>query len=233
MKAVILAAGLGSRLGADHPKGLLRLDGETLVGRQLRLLRERGIQDISMVVGHLADHYRQAFPEGVRFIENSDYATTGSLRSLLLAHSELGSDLLTLESDLVYEARALNHLESNDLILASGFTESGDEVFLDAPDGRLRGMSKQRGALKGPAVGEFVGLCRLSAGLLDALQDWGRDHPAAHYESDGMVAACGRFEIRVELLPDLIWTEVDDPHHWKRCQNLIWPRLKEREGLTP
>lgn len=229
MKTVILAAGLGSRLGHHLPKGLLSPGSETLLQRSIRLLQEAGLGPVTLVVGHQAEVYK-ALPERLKFVDNPDYASTGSLLSLRLAFQQLQDDLLVLESDLLYEARALPALlgssEPNALLL-SGFTEAGDEVYVDAPEGRLRGMSKTRSDLQGPAVGEFVGICRFSKELLQDMDDWGRDHPAAHYESDGVVALCQKHRVGVVAVPDLVWCEVDDAHHWQRCQQLILPKLRD------
>ncbi|MBT9587218.1 phosphocholine cytidylyltransferase family protein [bacterium] len=231
MKAVILAAGLGSRLGFNRPKGLLAPGKETLVQRSVRLLTQAGLAPVTLVVGHQADQYR-GLPEPLRFVDNPEYASTGSLRSLMLAHQVLQDDLLVLESDLLYESRALDCLlkcpEPN-AILTSGWTGAGDEVWIDAPDARLRNMSKDRSQLERSPDGEFVGICRFSLGLLQDLQSWGATRPEAHYESDGLVALCEKHRLDTVHVDDLIWCEVDDPHHWERCQQLILPRLREIE----
>jgi 2-aminoethylphosphonate-pyruvate transaminase len=231
MKAVILAAGLGSRLGFHRPKGLLAPGPETLVQRSIRLLHQAGLGPVTLVVGHQAAYYRD-LPEPVGFVDNPDYASTGSLRSLTLAYQALQDDLLVLESDLLYERRALQCLlaspEAN-AILTSGFSDAGDEVWVDAPQSRLRAMSKDRSRLPQPPVGEFVGICRFSQGLLQDLESWGASRPEAHYESDGLVALCEKHRVAVVQVDDLIWCEVDDPQHWLRCQQLILPRLRETE----
>lgn len=228
MRTVILAAGLGSRLGHNRPKGLLAPVDETLVQRSIRLLQEAGLGPVTLVVGHMAEHY-QKLPEAPLCLTNADYATTGSLRSLLIAHRHLQDDLVVLESDLVYEPRALERLlacPQPNVILASGFTGAGDEVYVDAPGARLRNLSKDRAAFT--PMGEFVGINRFSHQLLQALESWGESHPEAHYESDGLVALCDRHPVHVELIADLIWCEVDDPEHWRRCQTEIYPRLLEK-----
>lgn len=227
MQAVILAAGLGSRLGHRLPKGLLELEGESLIQRSLRLLRETGLP-VTLVVGHQSEHYR-SLPEQPRLVENPDFATTGSLRSLVLAHQALQEDLLVLESDLLYEPRALRSILGSpqpDLILTSGLTRSGDEVWVDAPAGRLRGLSKDPTRLEGEVCGEFVGISKFSRNLLDRMESWGARFPEAHYETDGLVSQCQDHPIQTMHIPDLIWCEVDDPQHWLRCQQQIWPRLK-------
>src|SRR5438067_1200865 len=59
-RAVILAAGQGIRLRStvdDRPKGLIEIGGEPLVGRSIRLLRDAGVDEVTIVGGHLAGQY--------------------------------------------------------------------------------------------------------------------------------------------------------------------------------
>jgi 2-aminoethylphosphonate-pyruvate transaminase len=148
--AVILAAGLGARLKSvdDRPKGLIEIGGEPLVGRSVRLLRTRGIEAITIVVGHCADAYRAfaANQADIHLAANDAFATTGSMASLAVALDRIGEPVVVLESDLVYESRALDVLlnsPSADATLLSGATGAGDEVWVWAPDGRIAAMSKQ------------------------------------------------------------------------------------------
>jgi len=83
----------------------------------------------------------------VRCVHNPDFATTGSMHSLYLAREALPNDFLLLESDLLYEPRALRELLAaprGDYVLVSGPTGLGDEVFTYAEGGRLVALSKTR-----------------------------------------------------------------------------------------
>src|SRR5919109_3038090 len=88
MRAVILAAGKGSRLNGtigDKPKCLVRVGDRTLIERQIETFRSVGIDDIKVIVGCQADRGQQACGNGVSYIENTGYAQTNSLYSLWLA----------------------------------------------------------------------------------------------------------------------------------------------------
>ena len=91
MRAVILAAGLCSRLRPHSdglPKGLLPLGNSTPLDRQVAILRAAGIADIAMVIGYCADRLREHFGKDmIKFIENPAYASTGSVFSLFLARA--------------------------------------------------------------------------------------------------------------------------------------------------
>lgn len=224
--ACILAAGLGTRLGPlPHPKGFLRLGGRTLIERSLALLRAHGVERIVVATGHLASFY-EALP-GVETVHNPDFASTGSLASLACAAPRLDGDVLLLESDLVYEPRALGVLLEHphpDLVLLSGPTGAGDEVFVETdPSGRLVSMSKDPRRL-GRVTGELVGLSRLSHPLLEEVVA----EVEGGYETEGLVRCAAAREILCPLVPDLVWAEIDDAAHLARAARLPLPELPDR-----
>jgi choline kinase len=103
-KAIILAAGVGSRLRPltdDRPKCLLDVGGQTIIERQVATLRRWGVNDVVVVVGYRADQVRGCLGDRVRYLENQRYEATNSLYSLWLARDELRSGALILNSDVV------------------------------------------------------------------------------------------------------------------------------------
>ena len=113
--AVILAAGRGSRMNdatKDRPKCLLYLAGKPLLHWQLEALRYAGIPRIVVVRGYLKEMLTGDFET----LENSDWASSNMVRTLLCALSEVGdSTLLVSYADIVYRA---GHVEK--LIQAEG-----------------------------------------------------------------------------------------------------------------
>lgn len=117
MRAIVFAAGRGSRLGAltiRRPKCLLPLASESVLRRQLRLLGEVGIQDVVLVAGYRwADILAHvAGLHGVTLALNPLHAGTGSISSVVAAREHYAGDVLFLNSDLVYERRMLEGLVS-------------------------------------------------------------------------------------------------------------------------
>ena len=96
--AVILAAGLGSRLGPvteDLPKGLLTIRGEPLLERQIRQLTEKGITEIILVVGYQKEKFDYLVSKySVKLIYNPEYAVKNNLSSLYCARSFLKNTYL-------------------------------------------------------------------------------------------------------------------------------------------
>jgi 2-aminoethylphosphonate-pyruvate transaminase len=237
--AVILAAGLGSRLKhhtEDQPKGFLEIDGRSLIERSLTNLVNGGIQEIIIGTGYLHDHFealKKSFP--IKTFRNDDYSVTGSMYTLFVLKHLINQPFLLLESDLLYDPIALEYLQDDpraDIILASGATNSGDEVYIQSSaESTLENMSKDRKLLS-HIDGELVGISKLSLDLLDQVTSFAERHFAVgkkmmNYE-DALVGASTDVPIHIKVIQDLIWCEIDDENHLDRALKLIYPRIKNK-----
>lgn len=220
-------------LGEETPKGFLQAGGQTLIERSIEALRGAGIDRVVIVTGHLAQHYAalaEKLGAWVTVMHNPEYATSGSLVSLLCA-GDPGEPYLLVESDLLYERRAPRLLVESahaDLLLASGPTGSGDEVYVGAEAGHLVDLTKQRGDLRGSPAGELVGLTRVSPALHAEIVSQAGPLLAAtrHVEYEAALTAAARVHpVPVLVVDDLVWTEVDDARHLSRALSSIAPRL--------
>ncbi len=240
--AVILAAGRGTRLAGevtDRPKGFIRIGAQPIVEESIDRLAAAGVREVIVVTGHLA-HYYEELARGraglVRTVHNPRFADSGSMYSLYCARERVRGPFLLLESDLVYEPRALTTLidgQAEDAILLSGPTGAGDEVLVATRAGILTGMSKRRAELAGEVAGELVGITRVSPGLFARMC---RIAEAAFerslmfdYETDCLVAAGRERPIACPLVPDLLWGEIDDPGQLARVRDEVYPELQRRQ----
>ena len=110
IKAIILAAGRGSRLNPyteSLPKPMTELGGITLLERQIKTLLDCGISDIILVTGYLNKHLNFS---KTRQIYNSDWQTTNMVESLFCAEKEFGNDIIISYGDIVYERKVLKSL---------------------------------------------------------------------------------------------------------------------------
>lgn len=122
-RAVILAAGFGSRLmplTSDRPKGMVSLLGIPMLARQIAILRKNGISDISIVGGYLAQRLDTlALP----VIPNPAYETTNMVESLMCARALMDGkqDLIMAYGDIVYEPGVLKALlrENGDVVVTA------------------------------------------------------------------------------------------------------------------
>lgn len=111
MKGIILAAGRGSRMGgltADHPKGMIKVGGKSLLEWQMSALRSAGVEDICIVRGYRGDAMRYA---GVTYLDNVNWERTNMVSSLLVASDILGKEPCVVSyADIVYSADAVANL---------------------------------------------------------------------------------------------------------------------------
>ncbi len=246
--AAILAAGAGTRLGddfADRPKGFLQLGTQPIIAESLQRLARAGIREVVIVTGHQAGYYEQLRHEAniaVRTVHNASYAESGSMYSLYCARHELNDTFLLLESDLIYEPRALSALlehPADDAILLSGPTEAGDEVWVATRNGSLTAMSKDPASLAdaGEISGELVGICKISPPLFEIMlrvaESAFTETLHFDYETDCLVAAAAQRNIACPLIPDLAWAEIDDAEHLRRARETVYPEIERRgsEGV--
>lgn len=175
--AVILAAGPGSRLlphTAHSPKCLTRIGGQPILRYQIAALRECGIDDIVIVVGYLADRIREFVDGGVRCVENREFASTNSSYSLWLAREHVRDGFVHLNSDLLFEPRALRALleapEENAVIVDREVRPGSDMMKARMNGSAILEMGKE---LNGGAAAEVVGPVKFgragAARLLTAL----------------------------------------------------------------
>jgi len=234
--AVILAAGMGRRLRGtlgDLPKGLLEVGGVSLLERSLKALRSCGVGRVVLVTGHGAGSYDRFLADRFPDVEtccNPEYERAGSMRSLRAARGLVAEPFLLLESDLLYEPRALTEMQerpAGSWLLVSGPTGQGDEVYAYGPPGRLALLSKERPPGTEPQ-GEFVGISRLTPALFEAMC---RRHDEvagvrACYEYDDCLSDLSASQaVCVHLVEDLVWAEIDDDAQHRRAVERVLPAL--------
>ena len=122
MKAIILAAGMGSRLKAltkDNPKCMVKVNGETLIERVLSQLDKCNLEEIILVLGYKKEVLKEyinnlKIKTKVSYIDNDIYDKTNNIYSLYMAKEEmLKNDILLLESDLIFDDSILKNLTAD------------------------------------------------------------------------------------------------------------------------
>ncbi|MBR9706377.1 phosphocholine cytidylyltransferase family protein [Candidatus Pacearchaeota archaeon] len=115
MKAIICAAGMGTRLGKyteNLPKCMLEFNNKPLLEHQVDTLRSSGINDISIVRGYMPDKINIT---GTKYYENPDFATTNMVASLMTAEKEMSTDseILICYADILYEKRLIDKIQKS------------------------------------------------------------------------------------------------------------------------
>ncbi len=102
MRAVILAAGRGTRMGRygeNMPKGMLPFKGKTLIERQIDELRSIGLKDIVIATGYKSKMINYG---GITYYHNADFADTNMVETLMCAREALDTDILVSYADIYY-----------------------------------------------------------------------------------------------------------------------------------
>jgi 2-aminoethylphosphonate-pyruvate transaminase len=241
-QAIIVAAGLGTRLKektVSMPKGFLELNGIAIVEWSVQKLLACGIEKIIIGTGHCAEAYNKLAKKypAIQTVYSAEYETTGSMATLSVCAPYVTEDFLLLESDLIYDSIGLSVL-CNDIhenvILASGATNSGDEVYLEAANGSfLKALSKNKSELAS-TYGELVGITKISPALLAAMCAYNEkkraEYPKLDYER-AIMACTDKHQVFIRKIEYYAWREIDDDSHLEMARREILPRILENESL--
>lgn len=235
--AILLAAGVGRRLGETHdgPKVLLEFAGRSLIDRHLAALAAVGIEDIVVTVGHDAPILTAALADRAGTMLNPDYRQ-GSLVSLWVQRDRLraGRPVLLMDGDVLYDARMLERLVAapgEAVLLVDRELEPGDEPVKVCFRGETMVDFRKRPEHAHDWHGESVGFFKFGADMAVKLADTCDRYVAAgrtdvEYEEairDLMLADPASFTY-VDVT-DLPWTEIDFPEDVAKARAAILPHL--------
>lgn len=161
MQIVILAAGLGTRLGNPFPKALTPLaDGRTIMQQQLENVNARFENaQVYIVVGFKLEMILEAFPRNL-FVYNEEFDQTNTSKSLLRALRSTGpGGVIWMNGDVVFDPRVLDrlkpYLEADQSLVCVNTESVGEEEvkYTTSDDGHINALSKQVVDAQGEAVG--------------------------------------------------------------------------------
>jgi choline kinase len=248
MRAIILAAGRGSRLqqsdDRQSPKCLLQFGGMSLLERHLRLLDEAGVDDIVLALGFRHDLV-EAELDRLEWLPRPEIVLNArfELGSVLTVHTVAdamtrGGDVLLMDADVLYDGRIARALVAGEgavnRVLIDRDFEPGDEpVKVCVRDGVPIELRKQlAGDLAFDAIGESVGFFRFDeqgARRLAALvagyvaRDGGR---MPHEEAVRDLIRERSQIIEVSDVTGAPWIEIDFPNDVARAAQEILPLLE-------
>ena len=233
MNIIILAAGIGKRLLPETenvPKGMVKLFDKSLIEMQLDIFKKCGIDDISIVTGHLAEIIN--FPS-INYFKNENFSTTHQNESIYCARQKL-NDTIICYADLIFDISIIKKMINfkGDIGIAvrsdwkshyKGRTlhplSEADNVLIDE-SGKIIEIRKN---IQKPNsnIGEFLGIVRLSSkGSSLFLKRYSEPHVGTFHSSPS---------IKQSILPDMLqelidlginvepvmisekWSEVDTP----------------------
>lgn len=231
-EAVILGA--GNKKEFDMPASFLELDGTLVIDRQIKILKENGIEKIIIVSGYKEEFYYEYAKKynNIICVSNKNYKWTGSMASLELAKEHITGDFILIENDLVFESNAIEKLISNkhrDAVLITNESGSGDEAFVEIREGYIYKMSKDIHQFN-KIDGEMIGISKISSKLYELmLKEFSTNlNPYMNYEYT-MLDVARYYNVGYEKLIDLVWGEIDDKRQYNRIIKNIVPRIKRKE----
>lgn len=156
-KALILAAGLGSRLAPitdTIPKSLVSVNGKPILFKQIENLKQNGIHDITIVCGYKANILKKivkdSYPE-IKIVESVDYAVTNNMYSAYLGIQSMFPDndispFYMLNADVFFDASVIETLEKDErqnLVVVDMGRYIEESMKVTENDGHLVEISKQ------------------------------------------------------------------------------------------
>lgn len=243
MRAILLLAGVGRRLGADRPKSLLEFGGKSLLARHVDALIDVGATGLTIVVGHLQEQIRAevarlARPLPIDFRVNEHYRE-GSVVSLWTARDALSASepTLVMDGDVLYPSLLLSRLRDGGgesaLLVDRRSEETGEEMMVGVRGERAWTIARRvfQGDADGPwtSVGESVGFLKVGPAHAAPLREALEAHVAAGHRNTEYEAVYATFMrsnvVGVVDVGDAPWTEIDFEDDVKRAREEILPAI--------
>ncbi len=220
MKALILAAGYGSRLQSVSealPKGLVRVGGRPLLDRQIDLLQARGVERICIVTGYEHALIEQRYGQRVDYRYNPFFRDANNMVSFLFARDWIDDDVIVLYADLLYAPEILDAACRSParlgLLVDSSAIEPG-HALVSIRDGLIRKIDRL--LAPGEADARFIGIAKLTrqgvADLLPEIENAAKAGRIDQYYTVGMAQLMARgYPVTPIDVTGRRWLEIDSP----------------------
>jgi len=246
MRAIILAAGSGLRLGQhtkDVPKALLDLNGKSILERQISLLREHGVNEIFVVIGYKREKH---ILKDIEYIFNPRYSETEQLASMMVARTKIFDDVLIIFGDIIFDSQILQQILASNDDIAIAIDLDWEKSYNERPDNpklladkvlinqkKILQISAKETSLdiKNQAVGEFLGIIKLSGNgskiIIKKYEELEKSHVGRFHDANSLEKA-KLADILQELIDSKIeisfipvngkWCEIDTPKDLERAR---------------
>ena len=241
MKAVILAAGQGTRIRSvhgDHPKCLIQVGDSTILDHQLEALSMAGVNEVAIVVGYEKDqiirHVRARYGgdcPGVHFIENPAFAITNNIYSLWLARDWLrGDGFVCLNADVIFDPEVLDSALRNpapiSMIVDREWRDETMKVVIS--DDHVIRMSKK--ISREHFSGTYIGVTIFQEAVVDRFLGKMKDCISAGRVNEFFNVAVQELadegvRIGYTITGGLPWAEIDDPLDLTFARHNVFPQF--------
>lgn len=228
MKAIILAAGLGSRLRPitnDRPKAMVTMLDEPTLFRTIKQLMDVGIKEVTIVVGYKQEmvikEINKYFGEGkIKFIKNEIFSESGTALSFYLAAKETDSDndVLMLEGDVLFETQLLKRIVeskiSNNIAAIARFCPPLNGTVVEMEGNKIKNYYTKVNSGERENGWKTINIYKFDNDfiyfLCSMFKEKKEQYRESYLEELLQVTVNSGFEIYGVDCGDLLWFEVDD-----------------------
>ena len=249
MRAIILGAGSGSRMGQhtkDIPKVLLDINGKSILERQISLLREHGVNEIFVVTGYKREKH---ILKDIEYVFNPRYSETEQLASMVVARTKVSDDVLIIFGDIIFDSQILQQiLASNDDIAIAidldwekSYNERtdnpkslADKVLINQKKILQISAKETSFDIESQTVGEFLGVIKLSANgsriIIKKYEELEKSYVGKFHDADSFKKAKlvdilqELIDSKIEIYPITIsgkWCEIDTLEDLERARKIF------------
>lgn len=236
MKAIILAAGQGTRMGLEtqhKPKCMIEYKGLSLINHTINTMRSCGINDIIIVNGYKKEILESHLcDEKIKFVTNTRYEKTNMVHTLFCAESDMDDDILISYGDIIFSKNVLKQIIKN----KNSFTVAVDKNWLDLWKIRMNNPLEDAETMKidnngniielgkkpksyGQINGQYIGLLKISNAILPKVKsfyhelDRSSNYDGKDFENMYMTSFIQlMIDSKIEVKADIIsggWLEFD------------------------
>ena len=239
IKAVILAAGVGSRikpLTDNCPKSLLKINGKTILEMMISHIQRCGISEVVFVLGYLQDqiknYVKTQFPDlVVHFITNEKYEVTNTGYSLMLTKNfVLDSTFIKFDADVVFDINILKSLIASEydncLCIDKNINLDAEEIKVIIRD-KNRVVKASKTVKPLDAIGESIGIEKISSeaaqALFSELELMMKDEQYYQEYNEAVYERLIEKDVPFHALDisGLKWTEIDTQEDFMMAENIF------------
>ena len=234
MQAIIMAAGVGSRLGAltdDKPKAFLEIEDKKLIEINLNVLKSLGIDNIIIVTGYMCEKFEELTKDmpGVKTVFNPFYEMVNVLGSFYIGQEHLkDDDFLYLHADTLADPVIFEKMikTEGDIVMPVDFKECDEEAMkVTTENGRIKEVSKLIPLDK--AEGEFIGICKIKKEVIPDLKEASKkllknkEYKSYFEAAIQELINTGKYKVLSVSTDDAFWSEIDFVEDYEKAKRDI------------
>lgn len=225
MKALILAAGKGSRISRylkGKPKCTVDIGGITLIENTIIKLKEVGINDIGIIVGYNSLEIKRILKKyNLKFYYNHFYDVTNSSASAWFAREFIDDDIIIMNGDVYIESSLLKYIineEKSPILFADESRKEDGDYKLFYENNLLKKYGKN---LSGSDItGEYIGIAKINKDFIkefkESLNYIIENQKYSLWWEDALYRLINNKEIYVKNIDGYFWAEVDYIEDYER-----------------